>query len=603
MLLPLLLACGTTDRSFSDLEGLERITSETSSMYIKGHLDQKIKWYKWNEHNLKIILKIKKPIFLHIGYFGCHWCNRMSKDNFYQEDVVKTLNTKYISIIVDKEDLPEINDKYLAFQEVFIGQKGWPANLWLLPNLLPFYASSYVPNKATINENLSFLQLLNLFEDKFQNENQKAHKIAADALKKINNKSLKKESMPVDKTEKNKSSRFIGDYPILEMQENLYIKQVKSLSKKISSIINKILEAGIYDKVNGGVHRYSVTSNWETPHFEKKLDDNALLLNILANQYLLTKDLKYIYFGDQIINFIRNHLNISPNLYASILSADIKINNQLLEGRYYLYSNQDLPSKCFTKYQKSKFFITSMRDSSNETLNFCKNYYRKATPSINIKPQSDTRALLKDMIKVNMSLFEYGLKTNNKAIISLSYKVNENINRKFKNKNSIYQSCTKDDCYGNINSQQFIQLLELNFKLLTFKPSLDRLLVLKELINMSPVLQKEDAMILGHIKAKLNLLFDFEYTSAMIQEDTYYVIITGDKQMDITRRVHATLFPFEAIISKDSFTSNFNIIKEKKNSTKNLFIYICSEKMCFLPNTTFKKFEKQARELFSFKER
>ncbi len=577
---------------------LQPIDSKTNSQYIKDHLNQKINWYKWNDHNLKILKKSKKPIFLHIGYYGCHWCNKMSKDNFTDEKVIKILNSQYISIIVDKDQHPKVNEKYLNYQLNLIGSKGWPANLWLLPNLLPYYASSYVSNSATLEDRLSFIQLLKIFSDKFHSQYEKAEKLA----RRVEKASLNKEIINLKKDEVfggyKKEAKFVTEYPLIENQIKAYINQDKNLEKHNTKTLDSILKAAIYDKVNGGLHRYSASSNWETPHFEKRLHDNSFLIMALANKFYQTQDKKYFDFGIQTINFIESSLKIEDNLYASIISADVIEKGLHKEGAYYLYSNKNLPKDCFKKYLKTAYSTTSLKNLTKKNIQFCKKYYKKAKPISNIRPLNDQRARIKDMISLTRALFEFGVKTNKEVYIHKAYSLNKNILNRFMKNDILFENCGKKKCYDKASDEDYLSLLEINFKLSSFKTTFDSFKKIQSIQKLTSLnLKGTKNKRLKHLYSMINLFFDKADKTDNLSPSSYFVVITGKEETTLEKKVFGTLFPFGAIIKKNEINASYPFFKDKKTKSKTR-LYICSSSMCFLPQTNIKDFLKKSKTLF-----
>src|SRR5204863_1942820 len=100
-----------------------------------------------------------KPIFLSIGYSTCHWCHVMERESFENEAVADYLNQHFVSIKVDREERPDVDKIYMTFVQATSGSGGWPLNVFLTPDLKPFFGGTYFPPESRFGRP-SFLQLL-----------------------------------------------------------------------------------------------------------------------------------------------------------------------------------------------------------------------------------------------------------------------------------------------------------------------------------------------------------------------------------------------------------------------------------------------------------
>lgn len=592
-----------TTQSPNQIEGfkkLDEIDASTNSEYIKQHLNQRVKWYKWNKHNLNAIKNLNRPIFLHIGYFGCHWCSKMSEEHFNQVDTAQILNNNYISIIVDKDELPKVNKLYLNYQMTLMGQQGWPINMWLTQDLLPYYASSYIPRTPRGGLELSFNQLLKVFLDKFKNGHEKVKSFA----NKIKRVSEEKENVPTKRElDQNyggikKTSKFLTDYDIVESQKEAYIQNDNDLFEHNKKTIEHILKSAIYDKKNGGVHRYSVTEDWETPHFEKTLEDNSLFLLALANQYYLTKNKLYLDFGELSIRFFKTYLKMKNNLYSSLISADSMTQNGDKEGRYYLYRPKRSYLSCFKEYRKTKLYMTSINDLKPSTLEKCRKYYKSIDPIIKTIPLHDKRAKLSNMITFVNSLLKFGIRTNTNNYVQDALDIYLVIIKKFLSENKIYENCSINQCYGKASLEEISKLLKLSFDFLTLNnqeiyiSNINKILFLKR--KMYPNITDK---YISDIKATLNLLYDKDYEDAMLKKMSYFAVIVGEDQ-SLKNKIKGTLFPYSAIVYKNTSNQFKSFIEPKKKYKNKTTIYICNNKSCYRPVTNFTEFYSQSQKIF-----
>ncbi len=121
-----------------------RLAHETSP-YLLQHANNPVDWYPWGEEALARARREDKPIFLSIGYAACHWCHVMERESFEREDVAALLNREFVSIKVDREERPDLDEIYMAATVAVSGGGGWPMSVFLDAEQRPFFAGTYFP--------------------------------------------------------------------------------------------------------------------------------------------------------------------------------------------------------------------------------------------------------------------------------------------------------------------------------------------------------------------------------------------------------------------------------------------------------------------------
>ena len=116
-----------------------------TSPYLLQHAHNPVNWYPWGEVALKKSKAEDKPIFLSIGYSSCHWCHVMEHESFENEAIAKILNDHFVSIKVDREERPDLDEIYMTAVQLMTGSGGWPMSVFLTPDLKPFYGGTYFP--------------------------------------------------------------------------------------------------------------------------------------------------------------------------------------------------------------------------------------------------------------------------------------------------------------------------------------------------------------------------------------------------------------------------------------------------------------------------
>src|SRR4030042_4476095 len=119
--------------------------SDSDSPYLLQHRDNPVNWQEWNNDVLEYANSGNKLIFVSIGYSTCHWCHVMAEESFSDKNVSQFINDNFVSIKVDREQRPDIDEYYMTFLMATNGSGGWPLNIILTPDQKPIYAFTYAP--------------------------------------------------------------------------------------------------------------------------------------------------------------------------------------------------------------------------------------------------------------------------------------------------------------------------------------------------------------------------------------------------------------------------------------------------------------------------
>jgi len=331
------------------------------SAYLLQHSHNPVNWYPWKEEPFELAKKEKKLIFVSIGYSTCHWCHVMEKESFENEDIAKLLNQDYISIKVDKEELPHIDSTYQKYFSILNkNRNGWPLNFIMTPNKEIVYMGTYIP----VNDDYGVKGLTTLLPKiamEYKNEDKTllgsieeiAQKI--DDGKIVNNeqKDLSKSSelflqiarKKYDKVYKGfeKSPKFpLASHLNLLWDIYLQTNNIEAKNMVIGSLL-EMSKGGINDHIEGGFFRYSVYPDWIIPHFEKMLYTQAELIPIYTKVYLHTKDERLKETIISTLEFANKTLKSQNGLYYSAIDADSKNDKGVkFEGFYYVYSYNEV---------------------------------------------------------------------------------------------------------------------------------------------------------------------------------------------------------------------------------------------------------------------
>lgn len=136
--------------------------ADSKSPYLRQHADNPVDWYEWGPEALNKAKKENKPLIISIGYAACHWCHVMEHESFMDSAVAKIMNENFVSIKIDREERPDIDQIYMNAAQLLTGRGGWPLNAFALPDGKPFYAGTYYPKDQ-------WKQVLNQMDEAYHN--------------------------------------------------------------------------------------------------------------------------------------------------------------------------------------------------------------------------------------------------------------------------------------------------------------------------------------------------------------------------------------------------------------------------------------------------
>ncbi|MGZ6972201.1 MAG: thioredoxin domain-containing protein, partial [Thermoanaerobaculia bacterium] len=285
---------------------MNRLARE-SSPYLRQHANNPVDWYPWGDEAFEKARREDRPVFLSIGYSSCHWCHVMERESFENEEIAALLKTHWVSIKVDREERPDVDDVYMTAVQLTSGRGGWPLSAFLLPDRRPFFAGTYFPPDDR-HGRPGFLSLLRRLDAAWREKREdlegRAAEIASEVVaasglaahgspEPLSPGSLGLLGAALSRLFDSEHGGF-GDAPKFPPHLALawLLRRGAAGDAAALAMAEATLEAmalgGIRDHLGGGFHRYSTDAEWFLPHFEKMLTDNAQLLAVYARAYALT---------------------------------------------------------------------------------------------------------------------------------------------------------------------------------------------------------------------------------------------------------------------------------------------------------------------------
>lgn len=332
--------------------GRNRLQFE-SSPYLQQHAGNPIDWFPWSDEAFQLAAAEDKPVFLSIGYSTCHWCHVMAEESFTHAGVAALLNRSFVSIKVDREERPDIDQAYMTMAQVATGQGGWPLTVVMTPDRRPFFIATYIPRDSLAGR-AGLLQLLPYISERWASPVARQEMLDSSIrLVELTGRLLvpaSGEGLPADVLSRayhelaesyDSVHGGFGDAPKFPTPIRLsflvrYWKDSGAAPalEMATRTLDEMRRGGIYDHLGSGFHRYSVDRHWSVPHFEKMLYDQALLAEAYLDAFLVTANPLYRSTVIEVLGYVQRRLGDPGGGFCCAEDADTGAG----EGAYYLWT-------------------------------------------------------------------------------------------------------------------------------------------------------------------------------------------------------------------------------------------------------------------------
>jgi uncharacterized protein YyaL (SSP411 family) len=329
------------------------------SPYLQQHAHNPVNWYPWGPEAFAEARRLNRPVLVSIGYSTCHWCHVMEEESFESIEVAKVLNANFIAIKVDREARPDVDSIYINAIHAMGERGGWPLNMFVTPEGLPFYGGTYFPPEDRAGRP-GFVRVLNQLSEAYRKDldsiQTNAQAIAVELKRKLEGDAATqslalgdaqlaravayyKQTADREWGGVGRQTKFPSSLPIRLLLREWRRNQDADAMALVRLTLDRMASGGIHDHLGGGFHRYSTERRWLVPHFEKMLYDNALIAVFYLEAFQATAEPSYENVVRDVLDYVLAGMTNERGGFYSATDADsLGPDGESEEGYYFSWT-------------------------------------------------------------------------------------------------------------------------------------------------------------------------------------------------------------------------------------------------------------------------
>lgn len=322
-----------------------------TSPYLLQHRDNPVDWLPWGEEALRRARELDRPILVSIGYSACHWCHVMERECFEDPEIAAVMNEHLVCVKVDREERPDVDAIYMDALQAMTGHGGWPLNMFITPDQVPFFGGTYYPPQPGRGM-AAWPDVVRAVGEAWRDRRDEIEATRDEMVARlagaarlrapddgVAGRGVLDEAIAALRAGFDSVQGGFGGAPKFPPHAVLGFLLAREDGHRMAlQTLRSMASGGIYDQVGGGFARYAVDATWTVPHFEKMLYDNALLARSYLHGFQVSGDVLLRRTAVETLDFVLRELRGEEGAFHAALDAD----SEGVEGKYYVWGFEEL---------------------------------------------------------------------------------------------------------------------------------------------------------------------------------------------------------------------------------------------------------------------